>query len=41
MNELGICEQDMYEQGMLEKGNRILLATFGAGFTWASMIVEI
>ena len=26
---------------MLEKGNRILLATFGAGFTWASMIVEI
>ncbi len=36
-----ITLDDMYEQGMLEKGNRILLATFGAGFTWASMIVEI
>ena len=36
-----IALDEMYEQGMLEKGNRILLATFGAGFTWASMIVEI
>ena len=36
-----ITLDEMYEQGMLEKGNRILLATFGAGFTWASMIVEI
>lgn len=36
-----IALDEMYEQGMLEKGNRLLLATFGAGFTWASMIVEI
>ena len=36
-----ITLDEMYEQGMLKKGNRILLATFGAGFTWASMIVEI
>ena len=36
-----IALDEMYEKGMLQKGTRLLLATFGAGFTWASMIVEI
>lgn len=36
-----IALDEMYEQGLLKKGTRLLLATFGAGFTWASMIVEI
>ena len=35
-----IALDEMNEAGMLKKGQKILLATFGAGFTWASMIIE-
>lgn len=35
-----IAFDEMYDKGMLVPGKRMLLATFGAGFVWASMIVE-
>jgi 3-oxoacyl-[acyl-carrier-protein] synthase-3 len=35
-----IALDEMNEAGMLKEGQKILLATFGAGFTWASMIIE-
>ena len=39
-NELQAMLDEMNEAGMLKEGQKILLATFGAGFTWASMIIE-
>lgn len=35
-----ICLSEMNEQGKLEKGDLILIATFGGGFTWGSMLVR-
>jgi 3-oxoacyl-[acyl-carrier-protein] synthase-3 len=35
---IALAEAD--RQGRLEDGTRILLSTFGAGFTWGATIVE-
>lgn len=35
-----IALDEMHEAGLLKQGQKLLLATFGAGFTWAGMIVE-
>ena len=33
---LPICLSEWWEKGELEKGDNIILATFGAGYTWGS-----
>ena len=35
---IGICE--LYEQGRLNKGDLLLLASFGAGFTWGGLLLR-
>lgn len=35
-----IALQEMDEQGMLKPGTKVVLAGFGAGFTWGSMLLE-
>jgi 3-oxoacyl-[acyl-carrier-protein] synthase-3 len=36
-----IALSEMYEQGLLQKGDRIVIAGFGAGLTWGTLVVEI
>jgi len=35
-----IALSEMEEKGVLKKGNLVLLAAFGAGFTWGSALIE-
>lgn len=35
-----ICLSEMNEQGKLNKGDLILVVTFGGGFTWGSMLIR-
>ena len=35
---IGLCEY--HEAGRLEKGDLVLLASFGAGFTWGSVLLR-
>lgn len=37
---LPTCLDEAAEKGRIKKGDRILLATFGAGYTWGSMLLE-
>lgn len=37
---LSIALSDALEQGFIKPGNRVLLATFGAGFTWGSGLLQ-
>jgi 3-oxoacyl-[acyl-carrier-protein] synthase III len=35
-----ICLSELWEQGQLKEGSRVLMAAFGSGFTWASALVR-
>jgi 3-oxoacyl-[acyl-carrier-protein] synthase-3 len=35
-----ICLSEWYQAGKLNKGDRIILASFGAGFTWGSVYLR-
>mgnify|MGYP003326319689 FL=1 len=35
-----ICIDEAVELGRLEDGNLLLIAAFGAGFTWGSMLIR-
>lgn len=35
-----ICISELYEQGKLKKGDNLILASFGAGFTWGSVYLK-
>ena len=35
-----ICLSESYESGRLKKGDTVLLASFGAGFTWGSILLK-
>ena len=35
-----IALSDAYEQGMLSKGDNLILTAFGAGFTWGSCLIN-
>ena len=36
-----IALDHMNQEGLLKKGDKIILAGFGAGLTWGSVLVEI
>lgn len=36
-----IALAEMWEQGLLKEGNKLILTGFGAGFTWASTYIEV
>ncbi len=36
-----IALNEMFEKGMLLEGDKLLITGFGAGLTWASMVIEI
>ena len=40
-SSIPIALSEMFEQGLLEKGDKVILAGFGAGFTWGCLLVEI
>lgn len=35
-----ICLSEWYQEGKIEKGDKIILASFGAGFTWGSVYLR-
>jgi 3-oxoacyl-[acyl-carrier-protein] synthase-3 len=35
-----IALSEMMEQGMIEKGDKIIIAGFGAGLTWGSLLLQ-
>ena len=35
-----IALTEAWEQGKIKKGNTVVLAAFGSGFTWASAIIK-
>jgi 3-oxoacyl-[acyl-carrier-protein] synthase-3 len=35
-----ICISELYHTGKLRKGDNIVLSSFGAGFTWGSILVR-
>jgi 3-oxoacyl-[acyl-carrier-protein] synthase-3 len=38
---IGIALDEAIETGRIGAGSRVLLTAFGAGFTWASMVVQL
>jgi 3-oxoacyl-[acyl-carrier-protein] synthase-3 len=36
-----IALDEAREQGIIGEGSTVLMVTFGAGFTWASMVVRL
>ncbi len=38
---LPVCLDEALRQGAVKKGNRVLLATFGGGVSWASGLIQI
>jgi 3-oxoacyl-[acyl-carrier-protein] synthase-3 len=38
---IGIALDEAIEQGRVKEGSHVLLVAFGAGFTWASMVVRL
>ena len=36
-----IALHEMMEKGLLETGDKILMAGFGGGLTWGGMLIEI
>mgnify|MGYP001460246742 CR=1 FL=1 len=35
---IALCEA--FEEGLIKKGDHLILAAFGAGFTWASAVIR-
>ena len=35
-----LAMSEIYQKGMLKQGDRILIATFGAGFSWGSLLLK-
>ena len=37
---IGICLDEMIREGLIKKGQNILLTAFGGGLTWGSIIIK-
>ena len=35
-----IALTEAWEEGKIEKGNKVVLAAFGSGFTWGSIMIQ-
>ena len=35
-----LCLSEWWEAGKLKKGHRLVLSSFGAGYTWAAVLVN-
>ena len=35
-----MCLSEWWERGEIEKGDNLILSTFGAGFTWGSIFMK-
>jgi 3-oxoacyl-[acyl-carrier-protein] synthase III (EC 2.3.1.41) len=34
------CISEYYHQGKIKKGDNLILSSFGAGFTWGSILIK-
>ena len=37
---IGICLDELHRSGQLKRGDLVLAASFGAGLTWAAMLIR-